>query len=118
MVKTLEVITKLCSQVMRYLLSKSAEKVSFSCEKEGQHRYLLKIQARINLSESDLTTLRFYLSLERHEELAYYFLPLVGELGSDEEMLLISTLVDDVSLAYDKESGTLDLKMLIQRRKE
>ncbi|AEH51943.1 hypothetical protein [Pseudothermotoga thermarum] len=114
MAKVAELISKLCSQIMKYLLSKSASKIDISCQKEKDQRYLIEIQAQVDFNESDLDMLKFYLNVEKHEELAYYYLPLVGEYGSEEEMLLISSFLDSVSVVYNKELKVLNLRMLVK----
>ncbi len=117
MVRTNEIVTKLCAQVMRYLLTKSADHIDISYDsRDDNQTCLIKIGARVVLSESDLKTLSFYLNIGSHEELAYMYLPLMGEYGSDEEMLLFATLFDNADIVYDKSKAWLNLSFSLKCR--
>ena len=115
MPRKIEIVTKLSSQLMKFLFSRSAKKLNIDIDiKEDE--ISAKIESNVTLNDQDLHLLESYLKVESHEEMAYYYLPLAGEYGSDEDMMLISMLVNSVEIDYDKEKFLLKIKFLVHSR--
>lgn len=112
MPRKIEVITKLSTQLMRFLFSRSAQKLNIDINAQKDD-ILVVIQANVVLSDQDLQLLESYLKVESHEEMAYYYLPLAGEYGSDEDLMLISMLVKSVQIDYDKGKSILKMSFVV-----
>ncbi|ABV34483.1 MULTISPECIES: hypothetical protein [Pseudothermotoga] len=116
MPRKIEIATKLCAQLIRYLLSKNASNMSIKID-NCESQLSIVIESRALLNNHDIDSLKSYLKTESHEEMGYYYLPLVGEYGSDEDIALIAMLVNKVEIDYDKTSSILRMSFLIGRNK-
>lgn len=113
MPRKIEIVTKLSTQLMRFLFSRSAEKINVNIN-NLKNEILIVIESIVILNEQDLQLLNSYLKVESHEEMAYYYLPLAGEYGSDEDLMLISMLVNSVKIDYDKQSYVLRISFTVR----
>ncbi|MFN4190155.1 MAG: hypothetical protein ACK4E2_04095, partial [Pseudothermotoga sp.] len=106
-----EIVTKLSTQLVRFLLSRSAEGINIEI-RNMENEIFVVIESKIALSEQDLHLLNSYLKVESHEEMAYYYLPLAGEYGSDEDLMLISMLVNSVEIDYKEQGNVLKISFV------
>lgn len=113
MPRRIEILTKLSAQLMRFLFSRSAENLTIDVNSSKDQISVL-IKSTVKLTEKDVELLEGYLKVESHEEMAYYYLPLAGEYGSDEDLMLISMLVNSVQINYDKEKSSLRISFVIR----
>lgn len=110
-----EIVTKLSTQLVRLLLSRSAEKINIDIRNLRSAIFVV-IESKIALGEQDLHLLSSYLKVESHEEMAYYYLPLAGEYGSDEDLMLISMLVNEVEISYNEQDNLLKISFVVRSR--
>ncbi|MGJ8453823.1 hypothetical protein ACSFC1_00755 [Pseudothermotoga sp. U03pept] len=107
-----EIVTKLSSQLMKFLLARSASEISMNIKVENDE-ISVSIEATVALKEQELQTLEGYLKVENREEFAYYYLPLLGEYGSDEDLVLMSMLVNSVKIDYNEEESVLRITFFV-----
>lgn len=110
-----EIVTKLSTQLVRFLLSRSAERINIEIRNLGNEIFVV-IESTISLNEQDLRLLNSYIKVESHEEMAYYYLPLAGEYGSDEDLMLISMLVNSVEIDYKEQGNLLRISFVVRSR--
>ncbi len=115
MPRKIEIVTKLSTQLIRFLLSRSAERMNIDI-RSLENEIFVVIESKIALSEQDLHLLNSYLKVESHEEMAYYYLPLAGEYGSDEDLMLISMLVNSVQINYSKNDSLLRISFVVRSK--
>ncbi|KAF2958983.1 hypothetical protein AS159_04805 [Thermotoga sp. Ku-13t] len=99
-----EIVTRICAQIIKYLLDRSAESVSISIVEKG--KYEVRIDAKVSLSIDELNLLKNYLSVGP-QEVGYYYLPLIGEYGSEEDLTIVAMLLDVIELNYDERKEEL-----------
>lgn len=101
-----EIVIRVCAQLTKYLLEKFSGNVNISISR-GQ-KYEVKIESRVSLSEEELNLLKNYLSVQP-QEIGYYYLPLVGEYGSEEDLTVIAMLLEALRIDYDETNQKLEL---------
>ena len=106
-----EVTIRICTQLIKYLLDRHAEKVVV--EIKSDERYRVTVSASVTLDEEEEEKLRFYLST-RPQEIGYYYLTLVGEYGAEEELTVAAMLVDELSVGYDREKRRLEISFRVR----
>ncbi|MGB9790931.1 MAG: hypothetical protein ACPLTP_09940 [Thermotoga caldifontis] len=109
--KDREIVTRICAQIIKYLLGKSAESVNVSIVE--REKYEVRIDAKVFLNADELGLLRNYLNVEP-QEVGYYYLPLVGEYGSEEDLAIVAMLLEAVELNYDGEKKELIISLRVR----
>lgn len=106
-----EIVTRTCAQIIKYLLDKSAESVSISIVE--REKYEVRIEAKVSLNAGELDLLRNYLNAGPNE-VGYYYLPLVGEYGSEEDLAIVAMLLDVIELNYDERKEELTVSFRVR----
>lgn len=104
MTRDKEIVTRVCAQLTKYLLEKSAETVKIVIKKDT--KYNVEISSKVSLDREELDVLRNYLSVQP-QEVGYYYLPLVGEYGAEEDLAVVAMLMGNIELRYDEKKREL-----------
>lgn len=111
MVLDRQIVIRVCTHLIKYLLERSAENVNILVT-HGQ-KYEIKIQAKILMDDEELRLLRDYLSVQP-QEIGYYYLPLIGEYGSEEDLSVVAMLLEDVKINYDRIDQKFELSFRVR----
>ncbi len=106
-----EIVTRVCAQLTKYLLGRSAENLNISISKA--EKYSVKIVSKVFLKDDELDLLRSYLSV-RPQEVGYYYLPLIGEYGSEEDLAVVAMLLEELELIYDESKHELTISFRVR----
>ncbi len=106
-----EIVTRVCAQLAKYLLERSAESLNISITKA--EKYEVRIVSKVFLEDEELNLLKSYLNVQP-QEVGYYYLPLVGEYGSEEDLAIIAMLLEELKLNYDESKHELTISFRVR----
>ncbi|KUK03475.1 MAG: Uncharacterized protein XD58_0265 [Thermotoga sp. 50_1627] len=107
-----EIVTRVCAQLTKYLLERSAESLNISITKAKKY-YEVRIVSKVFLKDEELNLLKSYLNVQP-QEVGYYYLPLIGEYGSEEDLAIIAMLLKELDLNYDESSHELVISFRVR----
>lgn len=102
-------IAKIIDELTTFCLEHGAEQIGITIKNEEDRTCILLEVSHLNNIEKTILRLKEVLSYPCERELEEYYWELAGESDSSEELSLVGTMIDEVTIDYDEEMIKLEL---------